>query len=608
MHKGKLLFIFFAIGLGLSSYAQDCSELKNEAPNNRKELVSTSSEKLQTRSAQAVDEAEESMKKDLLVKLSEKILIDVENTSVNFVQDDGSAITQLFTSETKINSNTRLGNLRFEFCFDNKHKTLFGRCRLDKTGLAESIAKDCTTRLIALNAEISGVVKSGNSSNVRPLVRKYEAITRDFQSALFINYEITTNEWNQHVADYNKTISSIANSDENLNLKSSLDHVYDLMTADDFEEAISILKNLRNRYKSNDDVEHTLEQCYDRYLTHVRLLAAKLIQQHDYPSALELIDNYCASARCGADAKELRNELRRGYFDESEEKLIAYIRAKQDDMAATVYATLSGLSDVRTNKFKDLSARYQQYKIDRMIEKARIENDKRNYWEAYSLLRATELTYGFNDGELSSLKESIFRKIAAQEVREEKKTRPHLHSFRMGPEVLSNEVDLSKAGSSKLNYMHLAFGAGVYFKYNFGPDNVRKGYPVRSDVVGIKARFIDLPSYVLLDNTSDDRLIPKTGHILELGGDGVLMRIFHYNVSAVYNQDSHADSPLGVSASFGVRIPIARVSIGVDGRYYNQFNAYTAINAAAYLQGNFDFNRKFNRADKRKVRARLKDY
>ena len=114
----------FLLLVSLRVLSQDCSQLKNESPIHFNELVATSSEKLSSRAPKVVDAAEEDMKKDLLVKLSEKILIEVQSGSVNLVKDDGNALTQLFTSETKINSNAKLGNIQFEFCFDNKRKTL----------------------------------------------------------------------------------------------------------------------------------------------------------------------------------------------------------------------------------------------------------------------------------------------------------------------------------------------------------------------------------------------------------------------------------------------------------------------------------------------------
>jgi hypothetical protein len=586
--------------------AQDCTDLKNETPLHLNELVATATSKLQSRSTKAVEDAEDALKKDMLVKLSEKIVIEVQSGSTNFVKDDGNALTQLFTSETKINSNTRLGNLKFEFCFDNKHKTLFGRCRLDKTGLAESIAKDCTTRLIALNAEIKGAKGSGNSVNVRPLMRTYDAITSDFQSALFINHQISTFDWNALVAAYNQAISEISNSDEHIDLQSSIDQANEWMAQDNYEEALTLLKTLNKKHKLNDDVEHAVELCYERYLAHIRVQASRLVQQHNYPGALELVDNYCASAICSSDAKELRTELRKGYFNEVTEMLTSAMREKDDDQAARSFNNLNSLADIKPDKANELTLRYKQYKVDRLIEKAKNEQDKRNYWEAYSLLRTTELTYGISTNELKSMKEDLFRKIAKQEIREEKKTRPHLNSFALGPETFSNEIQLSESGEFELSHVYLGFAAGVYFKYNFGPDNERKGYPVRSDLFGIKARYIDFPSYINIQETA--RSTVQTGQLIELGADGAFQRIFHYNVSAAYNQNSHIGKPMGMSASFGVRIPIASVALGADIRYFNKFNEYTAVNAVGYIQGYFDFNRKFNRADKRKVRARLKEY
>jgi uncharacterized protein YoaH (UPF0181 family) len=602
-----ILIVFFGIAHLLCN-GQDCFQLKNETTANRNELIATSSEKLSSRSARAIDEAEETLKKDLLVKLSEKILIQVESGSVNFVEDDGNAITQLFSSETKINSHSKLGNLIFDYCFDKKHKTLFGQCILNKTGLAESIAKECTTRLIALNAEITGFVRSGNSINVRPLERKYEAITRDFQTALFLNYEIPIQEWSTYVAQYNSAIAAIANSDEHIDLKESLEQVDHLMGQDEYEEAIALLKNMRKRHSQNDDVKHALDECFDRYLASVRLQASRLVQQHDYPAALELVDNYCITATCSKEAKELREELRRVYFSEASEMLAASMRAKEDAQAAVHFGAISKLADIKPDRYKELSARYQQFKIDRLIEKARIENDKRNYWEAYSLLRTTEMTYGIESGELKSLKESIFRKIVAQEIREEKKSRPHLNSFEFGPEAISNEWQTDRLDTFPISSMHLGIGACLYFKYNMGEVNERRGYPIASDIIGVKVRYVDIRNDFNFNSSENERTASGNKHLAECGLDGAFLHIFHYNISAVYNESSKIGSPMGMSTSFGIRIPINYVSLGVDGRYFNKFNDYTSLNMAAYVHAKFDFNRQFTRADKRKVRARVKDY
>jgi hypothetical protein len=173
---------------------------------------------------------------------------------------------------------------------------------------------------------------------------------------------------------------------------------------------------------------------------------------------------------------------------------------------------------------------------------------------------------------------------------------------------LPNETLLSEIQDFEMNTAYLGFAAGIYFKYEYGEDHVKKGYPVSSDIIGVKARFIDFNSQIKINTPFDSKDTELDGHLFEIGLDGALVRIFHYNVSAVYNQDTHLNSPLGLSAAFGIRIPIARVAIGADARYFNDFTGYTSISAAAYVQGYFDFNRKFNRLDKRQLRAKLKDY
>jgi len=600
-----LIFITISLIVALHVNAQDCSGLRNESVAQPDELLATSSIKLKTRSPKEVDEAEASIKKDLLVKLSEKIIIEVESGTTSYVKEEGNALTQLFSSETRINSNTKLGNLRFETCFDDKYKTLFGRCRLNKTGLAESILKDCITRMIGLKAEIDAQSKSNNTVNVRPLERKYEAIASDFKTAVFLNHRISTTEWNLLVADYNTALNTINNSEELLNLQASIDQASDLVNKDAFEEAIALLKALRVKHKLNDEIEFQLQQSYDRYLRHIRVEASKRVQQHEYEQAIELVDNYCESAVCSAEAKELRQEIRAGYFSETAERLAAAMRAKEDEPSKIYHKQLMALADIQPERFKELDGRYQQYKVDRLMEKARSERDKRNFWEAYSLLRTSEQLYGVNTGELKSLKEELFKKIVHQEIAEEKKYRPHLNSFEFGPEGFSNEIPLRDIQVYNPAAIYLGFSAGFYFKYNHGPINDKKGYAVRSDIIGLRMRYIHFPSTFTIRND----LIPSLeGHLVEAGADGVLMRIFHYNVSAVYNESSHINGPMGMSTSVGLRLPIRSLAFGVDGRYFNNFDNYTAINTVFYVHGKLDFRRDYTRADKRRVRARLREF
>lgn len=594
--------------LGIQLNAQDCFELKNEAPSNREELVATASKKLSKRSPAVVEAGEDAMKKDLLIRLSEKIIIDVKSGSTNFVQDDGNAIIQLFTSETRINSNTRLGNVRFEFCFDKRRKTLFGRCRLDKVGLAESITKDCVLRLIALNAEMNGLVNSNNNLNIRPIIRKYEEICSDFQSAVFLNHRIATDDWNKQVVEYNNSLSAISNSDAYSDFKSGIEQANERMAKDEYEEAITLLKNLRKRQSQNEEIEYTLNLCFERYLSYVRSVTAKFIQQNEYSRAIDLVNTYCSVAICNSEAKRIREELRRGYFDYAAEMLDKALRGKDDISVTAYYNTLASLSDISVERHKDLTAKYRMYNVERQIQKARSEKEKRNFWEAYSLLNTTELNYGVSTSEMKKLKENIFRKIAQLEIREEKKNRPHLNTCEFGAEALMNDLQLSNLSSYRLTYMNLGFSAGVYFKYNFGSEHYKKGYPVRSDLIGAKARLVNYTEVISFVANDSIRELSNSKYQFELGADGVLTRIFHYNLSAVYNERVQLHKPSGMSASFGLRIPIHRVALGVDARYLNLFNSSSSVNFVAYFHGNLHFNRKFSNADKRQVRAKLKDY
>jgi hypothetical protein len=340
----------------------------------------------------------------------------------------------------------------------------------------------------------------------------------------------------------------------------------------------------------------------------VRSVTAKFIQQNEYSRAIDLVNTYCSVAICNSEAKRIREELRRGYFDYAAEMLDKALRGKDDISATAYYNTLASLSDISVERHKDLTAKYRMYNVERQSQKARSEKEKRNFWEAYSLLNTTELNYGVSTSEMKKLKENIFRKIAQLEIREEKKNRPHLNTCEFGAEALMNDLQLSNLSSYRLTYMNLGFSAGVYFKYNFGSEHYKKGYPVRSDLIGAKARLVNYTEVISFVANDSIRELSNSKYQFELGADGVLTRIFHYNLSAVYNERVQLHKPSGMSASFGLRIPIHRVALGVDARYLNLFNSSSSVNFVAYFHGNLHFNRKFSNADKRQVRAKLKDY
>jgi formylglycine-generating enzyme required for sulfatase activity len=191
--------------------------LKNEAPISNDELVTTLTHKLSSSLGADVSETEELMKMDLNAALAEKILIDIEAGIVGFKrEEDGNVIRQLFISDNVILRNARLGNMRYEFCFDRRNKLLFGRCRLNKLGFAESIVKDCVSRLIRLNDEISVLVNSGKGFDVAPINKTFELLSSNFRSALFISHEVSATEWNKCVSDYSKLTKGAAKLDQQI--------------------------------------------------------------------------------------------------------------------------------------------------------------------------------------------------------------------------------------------------------------------------------------------------------------------------------------------------------------------------------------------------------
>ncbi|MFM7769377.1 MAG: hypothetical protein ACKO8Q_02345, partial [Bacteroidota bacterium] len=186
----------------------------------------------------------------------------------------------------------------------------------------------------------------------------------------------------------------------------------------------------------------------------------------------------------------------------------------------------------------------------------------------------------------------------------------HTMAFQLGVEAFSNQVNLDSVASFSLKTFNFAYSGGVYFKYNFADINGRnRSYPVRSDLFGLKATYIDLPSTQVVPGTTDSLFTkPAERYSLQIGIDGITARVFHYGLGVNYTPVGNSvdwSQPNTYYACLGFRLPLGKISWITDAYCKTVFEGDALFMVTSGLHYRFDFNRKFGRTDKLALRTKM---
>jgi hypothetical protein len=607
--KYLAILYLFLLGCLFESNAQKCEDFVVGTVSSGEYIIITKERKIDRRGDNYLDELKETMKKDLQVAMSECISVQVNGMSDHAVSEKNGEFSEYFNSQLKVETSTTLGFAWIDFCVDRKERILYGKYKLSRKELADVLMKYAVSQLTALNAEIQGKVYAESKIDVQPLQQRYTKLARDYYNALYLDPSVDQGKWNLLLEAYNFQKGALSNSQDQLDFNRDFSNAKELLKNSNYYDGIRALNKLKIEYDDNQDLNRTLQSAFENYRDFVVRNSGTLESNSEYLAALELINKYCSIADCNDEIERKRFKLKEAYFESEVEKFEMALKFGETEKVNKHKENLDRFSDVSPGSYKDVCEQHEAYNRKIGLKKALSESNKGNYWAAYYQLQNLENSYGKRDGELSSFKSKLEQKIFRMEVAQEKKKRQHTFSFWLGTDVFFNRTLIQDVFDYSLQSVMFSYSGGLYWKYRFEGSNNRKPYPVNSDFLGVKFRVLDFQSNqaIVADPQNIDRsvLTEKVGY--EVGLDGFALRVLHYGLAMGINQSMDFNDPQYYSATLGFRIPISVVSWTTD------LNLSTALEGKGYvflstgLHLRLDFNRKFGRSDKRKIRAELFD-
>jgi hypothetical protein len=586
--------------------AQECLGIRNELPQSDNELCAVSSVSLPKNKSEKRKQAEALLKRELAVLMSERIMTRVNTGSLSAVREENGRLSQYFSSETVVHSNAQLGYLTFDFCFDRLHKRLYGKCTILKKELAASIEKDCVSRLTALVSEIEGKQASSSRVGIKSLKDKFVSTSADYRTSLYLNSTQDSKEWNELVRSYQREIAQLESSQEQLEYETIFTEVQDSMKKGSYYSAILLMKAMRGRFRDNEEIALTMRIALDEYGAQVKQSVPRWIANHDYEKALVEIDQYCTLATCGDEIRRLEKEAKEEFFDYEFDELKLSIKYNEEKKVDEHFAQLDRLRDGNPQKFMDATAAHLDYKRKVGYEKVQLQLDRHNYARALEYLNDLEYKYGKRDNEIQQLRDKVENKLYREKVRQIKQSRPHNWALELGACGYSNSEILRDFNTYKLQTLHLSPTIGLYRKYRYELYSGAKGYPVESDLIGIRLRYIDFPSRWLVQERSKYTDSLLTGFQVDAGISGITWRHIHYGFGASFRSLDAIQTPRAYFGELGIRLPIGRLSLMADARVTSERFGETYFNFTCGVFIRLDFQRRFGKADKKAIRSAVR--
>lgn len=566
---------------------------------------------VEKKNEESVEQAKQLLKTQLRKEMAEKIVVSVKTSMKNETEEFGRQFNSYFNEHVDISSNANISFGSFNFCFDKDNKKLFGRLTIDKVALALSNYADCTSNLKLLNNEIRAVIRSSNKVDAQKYAQRLNELNAQMRTSIYLKPDLDDSEYDDLNEDCNSMIAQLKSSQTQLKYESEMAAIRDLLRAENYHEAIVNLRKLQREYRDNEKITNELEMAMSDYKLKVKREVVVLESNSKYEEALTQLDLYCSLITCESDFKTLKEELKKEYFNKL---ALSFEDALNKEVEADVLLLkkkLDQVQDVNFKKYSELIELYLVYERSKGLHEAEKLFHQRNYGESQKILISLEKKYGKDVSELNQLKKRVEHKIFRQEVSKEKKNRAHTLAFQVGTQLFSNSNVVDSVGKYSLKSGTFTYSAGLYLKHNFEKYNRRgKGYPVSSDLVGIRFNYIDFPSTRLLPTVMDTLWSkPVEKFQVQLGLDGVAIRVFHYGFGAVYQPEMNTINwslPTAYYGTLGIRIPFGKLSWMTDAYLQTQFKGEAQFWFSSGLYWRMDFNRKFGRRDKLEIRAKMK--
>lgn len=599
-----LSVLFGLTGLGETT-AQRCEGMKEATKTIGQEIVVVKSIKMEKRAD--VQTLRENLTRQLQLEMSGFISTVVKEEIKYGVEEKKGQFTDYFYSDTQMETFVRLGYASVDFCEDKDLKLLWGTYALHRADLAAAISKECNLKLAALNSEIVGKVYSQNKIDVQPIQQVYQSCVNDHSTAVFLDHKVDVGNWEELLHAYNVKMGELSNSQDQVAFNRDFNAAKDQVKKGNYFEGIQQLKTLRIDYYDNQELNKTLDVALVSFKEYVERTAAASSDRGEYKVALELLGNYANVESLDAGMKRLKEDISKAFFYSEVEKFRKAVKYEEEKLIHSHKKNIDALSDVSASVYREINEEYDDYNRRIGMKKAIAEKNKRNYWESYRQIQELETRFGKRDGELISLKTKVKNKLLQSAYSDERLKRQNTWSFWLGADVFSNAIAPDRVSRFTLSDFMFSYSVGLYRKYRFEEANARKFYPVQSDFIGVKLRLFDYLSRqnLAVSDTLLQWIGPTDRVSYELGIDGISWRVVHYGLGLGLPSSFAIRSPLYYSFTLGFRIPIGALSWTTDAHLQSALQGKGLLLFSSGLQWRFDFNRKFGRADKRKIAAEL---
>ncbi len=599
----SFLFIFLSLGYG-SVYSQHCSEFILANSTSEEFIEIRSSRTFEKKGEESLLLAKEQLKKELQLLMSESIMTKVTGVTDHSIKETNGNVSEFFQTQMKIETSTSLGFADVDYCIDKKAKVIWGKYRIQRRQLATATLQNCISQMTALNAEIQGIISSDSKVDVQSLKQRYLILNRDYQSALYLNPEIDTKQWNALIDVYNNEMVALSSSQDQIAFNHEFDQAKSKLKSGQYYDALLILNRLKIDHFYHEELTLTIENAKSNYKDYVIRRCGELMNQRDFEKGLQVLSQYCGIVNCDESINSLRQEISRKYFKELAEKIRSAIKFKEEISVEKLKTTIDQFRDIDKSAYQEICNEYNDFHIELGMQRVASNIAKEEYWLAYALIKELENRYGKRDSELLKLKSSIERRILKEAVQEEKKQRPKLLSTWVGVDLNFNDVDLGSLKNYTADHYYFGYHVGLYWKYKF-EKNYKKSYPVRSDFIGVRMRMLDYGSATALVDSLDNELSATKSlpaHF-DLGIDGITFRVLHYGLALHINENWDFRHPKYYQATIGFRLPISIFSWMTDVHLKSSLQGKGWISLSSGLSLRFDYQRKFSRKDKKRIRA-----
>jgi hypothetical protein len=613
-----IVIFFLALAIDSRGQCYDFKLKKSDVPNYITvfKTKNLSGDKGSDKDDYDYSEQKKQLTEQLKIELAEKISTRVSTETSHQVNETNRNFSERFISETKVSSDLQFGVLEPKFCFDYKARELHGLISVPIEEVSLSIFNYCLAEMKKIKFELKAKLNSAvKDVDLKKVQRDIDFLSNNYAAAIQMDLKvldkIDEHEWNALVEEVITLKTQMESDKSQSERKTSLAKAMNLAETipqdnENFKKAIQILNTL-SVVHSDSEVREAKELVKSSYLNFVTAKIESYNSQKRFEESLSMMSDFCANVPCEKDFINKRNDIEKKYFDYAFDLFQTHLKYKDKPNIEKFKSILDQLSSIDIKRYSQVHEDYIDFKVGEGKEQIMNHWDARRFNEAYSTLIKLENTYGVQKADLGRYKSKLKHRLYRIEAHGVKSSRAKVYSFWMGSDVFANEVVFDSINTFAVNQYYFAYSGGMYRKIRIAEESGKRGYPVRSDFIGVKFRMRDYrstTSYFISDSLAAlNKPVQSLDYDIAL--DGIASRVIHYSVGLNVNDKFDWEKPNFYFLTVGLRIPISNLSFVTDITGQTLFDSHSSLLVSAGLHLRLDYRRKFNLSDKRSVRSRL---